>query len=227
MTIEQDALVAVFSRNIFYKRLHFLALTAMGLAALLIIILLSILYILFSHPPQPVYFAADSIGRLIRVIPVNQPNLPLNDVIRWTIDGVESAFSYDYINYRTQLQNSQKYYTEYGWKQYMKALTDSNNLLALTKRKQVVIAKVVDQPKILAQGLLAGAYAWKFQMPVLVTFYESPYVKPEFYNALTVTVIVQRQPILESFKGLGIIQTLAVAADFSNQPKEITSQPEG
>ena len=91
----------------------------------------------------------------------------------------------------------------------MNGLTASNNLVALTQRNMIFVAKAVDKPRLLNSGLLGGAYAWKFQLPLLVNFFETPYNKSTFSNAYLVTVIVQRQKLLESYKGLAIVQMIA------------------
>ncbi|VVC76686.1 hypothetical protein AQUSIP_20100 [Aquicella siphonis] len=205
----KDALVLIFSRNSFYKRLHFLALGALALSIVVICILVATLVYLLKNPAKPLYFAADDVGRLIQIVPVNTPNMSTEDVTAWAQEAVEAAFSYDYINYRSQLQSAQKYFTDYGWSKYMSALSLSGNLRALTVRKQIVLAQVIEPPKILGAGLLSGAYAWKFQMPLLVTYTMPPYDSAsQFSNALIVSVIVQRQQVLKGYKGLGVVQLL-------------------
>jgi len=210
----KDALIMIFARNAFYRRLHFLALAAFGLSVLVIGILCWIVIFLVSNPTHPLYFATDTVGRLIQILPANTPNMKTEDVITWTVDAVEQAYSYDYINYRAQIQGSQKYFTNYGWSKYINALSTSNNLVALNQRKLIILANVVGQPKIIAQGILSGAYAWKFELPMLVTYAYPPYdEKSQYSNALRVSVIVQRQPGLQGYKGLGIVQLIASFAN--------------
>jgi intracellular multiplication protein IcmL len=229
MNAENDALVLVFSRNMFYKRLYHLALAALILCILVIALLASILVYLLRNPTHPLYFAADDVGRLIQIVPVNTPNMSTDDVSAWAVEAVQAAYSYDYINYHAQIQNAQKYFTNYGWQQYMSALTLSNNLLALTTRKQVVIARVISQPTVLKTGILAGKYAWQFQMPLLVTYSEPPYDdKSQFSNALNVTVIVQRQSVLEGYKGLGVVQLVSsIATSENSQTQQISGTSTG
>lgn len=225
----KDALVLIFLRNSFYKRLHFLALGALTLSIFVIITLIIALIYLLKNPAHPIYFAADEVGRLIQIIPVNTPNMSTEEVMAWTREAVEAVYSYDYINYRKQLQEAEKYFTTYGWTNYMNALRLSNNLLGLTQRKQILLAQVIAPPKIIGQGLLSGAYAWKFEMPLLVTYTEPPYDnKSQFSNALTASVIVQRQEILKGYKGLGIVQLVfSFATSNTNQPTEISNVSTG
>jgi intracellular multiplication protein IcmL len=224
---ERDALVLIFSRNAFYKRLHYLVLGALGLCLVVICILISLLMHLFKNPTHPLYFASDNVSRLLQIVPVSNPNMPISEVIIWSIDAVQSAYSYDFINYRSQLQMAQRYFTNYGWTNYMKALRASNNLVGLADRQMVSNAQVIGKPKVLAEGILGGAYAWKLQMPVLVTYSLPPYdEKSKFSDALVVTVLVQRQAELDGYKGLGVVQMIAsLLSSPSDQTQDIGDNP--
>jgi intracellular multiplication protein IcmL len=206
---QEDAVVMVHLRNEFYKKKFYLTLAVYFLSIIVIAILVGVLVYLIKNPIRPLYFVTDSAGRLIQDVPRQVPNMSTEEVAKWAINAVETAYSYDYVNYRTQLQNAQKYFNDYGWRNYMDGLRSSNNLLALTQRKLVGMAKVVDKPKLQIEGLLGGAYAWKFEMPLLVTYLTPPYgVTDRFQNALKVTVVVQRQSILTSDDGLAVVQMI-------------------
>jgi hypothetical protein len=224
-----DGLVVVFERNQFYRRQYLLALSAFGLMLAVIGVLIYILIYLTRHPVHPLYFATDNVGRLISVVPASQPNMTNEEVVAWTIAAVQAAYSYDYVNYHSQLQDAQKYFTAYGWGKFMGALTASNNLVALKERKMIVSAAVVDKPTLVTEGILGGSYAWKFKMPLLATFWVPPYDdKSRFSNALEVSVIVQRQPVFQSNKGLGIVQIIASeAAPVNSAPQDISSTSTG
>lgn len=206
----QDAIQAVITRNMFYRRLHYYALMVLLVAVIVIGIMMgTLIYISGTGYNHPLYFATDHVGRVLKITHVSQPNMSEDEVVAWAVQAVESAYTYDYVNFRSQLQSAQKYFTEYGWGNYMDALKASNNLVALNDRKMVAYANVVDKPVILTRGLLSGAYAWRIQMPVLVTYLLPPYDDTaKFSNPVTVTVIVQRQPMLQSYKGLGVLQLI-------------------
>lgn len=206
---QDDALVMIALRNAFYKKKFYWILNIYFLSLIVIAVLIGALIYLVKNPTHPLYFVTDSVGRLIQDTPRNLPNMSTDEVANWAIEGITAAYSYDFVNYRAQLQSAQKYFTEYGWRSYMNGLTKSNNLLALNQRKLIFIAQVVDKPKLLVEGILGGAYAWKFQLPLLVTYLMPPYdEKSKFQNPLILTVVVQRQSILSSYKGLGIVQSI-------------------
>ena len=203
----------VFERNAFYRRQYLWALLAFGLCMLGNMVLVCVLAYVIRHPTEPLYFAADEVGRLIHVVPVDQPNMSDDDVEAWAIRVAQATYSYNYVNFRSQLQSVERFYTNYGWTNYMKALQASNNLVALTNRRIIQTATVVDKPKVLARGILGGAFAWRFSMPMLVTYWMPPYDdQSKFSNALEVTMIVQRQPILQSDHGLGVLQMIGSMA---------------
>lgn len=211
-----DALVMVHLRNAFYRGKFRFALALYILSLIANAVLIGMIIYLWRHPTAPLYFPADKIGRLIEVVPLQESNMSAQDVANWAVEAVEAAYSYDFMNYHEQLQNAQKYFTDYGWRNYMKALAASNNINALTQRKFVIIARVVEPPKIINQGILGGAQSWKFEMPVLVTYLMPPFNdKSKFQNPLVVTAVIQRQDILQSYKGLGIIQLIANIAGTS------------
>jgi len=207
--VENDALKLVFERNAFYQRQYLLTFVVFVLTVVVNIILAWMLYYVAQHPTAPLYFATNDIGELIDIVPVTQPNLSREKTYQWATHAIESAYSYDYVNYRSELQASQKYFTPYGWANFIKAFSASNNLTAVKTRRLIVIAKVIAPPKVIAEGILAGAYAWKLEMPVLVTYWAPPYdEKSKILNPLTVTIIVQRQSVLQSYHGLGVVQMI-------------------
>lgn len=223
---KQDALVAVVARNSFYKQMHYLALAAFGLALLVIIALTIVLIFLIKNPTPPIYFATNHVGRLINIIPLDQPNMTEDDVASWAAAAVEAAYSYDYVNFRSQLQKAEKFFTTPGWTEYMKALKASNNLTAVQERKMAVLAKVVAKPVLTNHAVLSGRYAWQFKIPVLVTYQFPPFDQQAKYaNSLEVTMTIRRENVLDSYGGLGIVQivsrfatTMPASVQMKNQP---------
>lgn len=208
-----DALMLVELRNQFYrKKFHFL-LGVFALSLVVIMILISILVYLINHTTQPYYFVADSLGRFIQEPSVKEPNMSMQDVMDWTKEAVENAYSFDSVNYRGQLQEAEKYFSPKAWDDYMKELTASNNLLTIQQRKWIFVAKA-NPPKLLTEGFVGGALSWRFEIPLIVSYLKPPLFdeKTVTRNVYVVTVIVQRQKLLESYKGLAIISMVLSSA---------------
>ncbi len=205
--IEDDPIVLVYLRNEFYKKKFYALLAIFMLNLFAIGILAGMLTYLVKNPPHPLYFVADNVARLVKEIPVQDPNLSIEEVTAWAAEAVQLAYTYDYVNYRSQLQNAQKYFTDFGWRSYMNGLSKSNNLVALTKRSLIQIATIVQRPQLVVQGHMGTVYAYQFKVPVLMTYWYPPYDdKAKIFNPLLVTVTIQRRNLFESYKGLGVAQ---------------------
>lgn len=201
-----DALMLVQLRNAFYKKKFHFILGIYALCLIIIAILISIIIFIKTTQAKPRYFVADEVGRLMKDIPLSDLNMSSDELLEWTVNAVEAANSFDFINYRRQLQDAQKYFMDQSWATYMRELTISDNLLALKYRRWIFIAKVVEKPTLITEGILSGVRAFKFQMPLLVTYLKPPSydIKSSASNAFVVTVIVLRRNLLESYKGLAI-----------------------
>ncbi len=213
-----EALVLVQLRNAFYKKKFHFVLGIYALSLVIIGVLISIVIYLKAHEAQPHYFVADEVGRLMKDIPLSEVNMSSDDLIDWTVKAVEAANSFDFVNYRRQFQDAQKYFTDNSWATYMKELAISDNLLALKYRRWVFVAKVVEKPTLITEGVLSGVHAFKFQMPLLVTYLKPPSYdqKSSTSNAFVVTVIVVRRNLLESYRGLAVYSMV-----ISNAPETV------
>ena len=200
-----DALALIQERNEFYKRKYHQILGLILLSLIIIGVLLTVFFSLWRNTTRPFYFLANDVGSFMQEIPTTQP-FPTDQVIAWTIEAVQSGLTFDFVNYRAQMQDAQKYFTDYSWQQFMSALVASNNILTLTERKWIFIAKVVNKPVVKNAGVIRNFYAWRLQVPVLMTFLRPPtYDKSTaIYNAWEFDVVVTRQPLLQSYKGLAV-----------------------
>jgi intracellular multiplication protein IcmL len=103
----------------------------------------------------------------------NASTKPVNEeisVLVWANKAAVSAYSYNFLNYKQQLDIASQYFTPEGWKQFKAALVASKNLEAVVKKKLVVSAVAAGSPIITHQGMENGKYTWYVQMPLLVTW---------------------------------------------------------
>ncbi len=205
----QDALIAVELRNNFYRDGQQKVVLILLLSILVNIVLAAILTYIITHPPAPKYFATSISGRITPLFPLNEPNQSDSAVLQWANQAAIASFSYNFVNYRTELQASSGFYTAEGWDQFLKSLQDSNNLLAVKASKLVVSAVATSAPVILQKGVLNGRYTWMVQMPLLVR-YQSASEFTEQNNV--VTIRVTRVSTLNSPRGIGIAQFVVAPA---------------
>lgn len=199
----EDALKAVELRNNFYKDSQRKVLLALIIAIGLNIILGFMLVYILTHPPAPKYFATTINGRITPLFPLNEPNQSDSAVLQWANQAAIAAFTYNFVNYRDELQASSQFFTPEGWDQFLTALKQSNNLDAVKAKKLIVSAVATRAPIILQKGILNGSFSWRLQMPILVT-YQSASEFTQQNNV--VTMLITRVSTLNSPRGIGISQ---------------------
>lgn len=166
----EDGLTLVLLRNEFYRDNYHRVVIVLLLAILVNLLLALTIVYKWTHPPQPQYFPTTSDGRMILLHPLTDPAVSDDFVIQWATNAVSASFSLDYVHWRAQLQTASNNFTPYGWQWFLKALESTNNLKTLTTQKMVSDASITGAPQITQKAILDGHYAWKVEMPILVTY---------------------------------------------------------
>lgn len=201
--MNEDALQVVKLRNEFYRDNYQKVVAALLLSFFILLILAGALFYIVSHPPAPRYFATTNDGRIVPLIPFDQPNLSNSALLEWANTAATAAYSYNFVNYRQALQQAGDYFTPEGKQMFFSAVKSSNNLQAVLAKKLIVSAVATGVPVVLEQGLLAGRYTWKVQIPMLITFQSASQFSQQ---SVTVTMLIVRVSPLESPRSIGIAQ---------------------
>jgi intracellular multiplication protein IcmL len=205
----EDAMTAVMLRNNFYRDGQRKIILILLFSISVNIILAGLLAYLITHPPAPRYFATSINGRITPITALNAPNQSDSAILQWANQAAIAAFSYNFVNYRSELIASSGFFTAEGWDQFISALAASNNLEAVKAKKLVVSAVATMAPVILQKGILNSRYAWRIQMPILVTYQSAS----EFSQQnLVVTMLVTRVDPLNFPRGIGISQFVSAPA---------------
>ncbi|TAL63501.1 MAG: type IV secretion protein DotI [Legionella sp.] len=199
----EDALTVVTLRNNFYKDSQRKVLLALIIAIVVNLVMGAMLIYIITHPPAPKYFATSINGRITPLFPLNEPNQSDSAVLQWANQAAIAAFTYNFVNYRDELQASSGFFTAEGWDQFLNALQQSNNLDAVKAKKMIVSAVATRAPIIMRKGELNGVYSWQIQMPLLVTYQSASEVSQQ--NNI-VTMLITRVSTLNSPRGIGISQ---------------------
>lgn len=196
-----DALKEVILRNDFYRDKYRQVTIAVLLAFLLNCLLAGLVAYELTHRPLPEYFATTADGKIIQLKPLSDPVLNDAELLQWASQAAVAAYTYNYVNYRQELQGASEYFTTAGWKDYQEALKRSKTLETVIANKLVGFAQPTGAPSITDRGTIDGAYAWKVTMPILATFEN---VSRKITQPLMVTMIIVRVPILVNPKGVEI-----------------------
>lgn len=212
--MSDSALELVRMRNEFYRDNYRRIVAILLLAFLIITLLISALIYVVTHPPAPKYFATDTTGRIIPLVPLNEPDLSTAALLQWANTAAVAAFTYNFVDYRAQLQAASEFFTPEGWQAYLQSLEASNDLVAVKAKNLVVSAVATGAPIITQRGIVDGRYTWQIQMPLLVTYQSASQITPQ---NLLVNMVITRVSTLDSPRGIGIAQFIATESGTTNQ----------
>ena len=155
---------------------------------------------------RPVYFAATNDGRILPLVALSRPAMEDRAVLSWATTVATSAYSYDFVNWRSALSGLSPDFTKEGFSSFIGSLKASGNLKLVSDNRMVAAAVPTEAGVIVAKGLLKGVYVWKIQVPILVTYQAA---KSSVSQNLLVTLMVVRRSVLSHPKGLAVAQFLA------------------
>jgi len=200
----RDALAVIVNRNQFYRDGYRILLKIAFGQVVVIGLLLAVLIVFYaSVKPQYRFFATTSDGRIIDLVPLDQPYR--DDVLAWATQAARDATTFAYHDYQLRLQAASSRFTTTGWNNFVQALDKSGILEAVKSRRLAVVGRPDAAPQVVQQGVVNGVYRWEIQMPFTIEYMgaESQQVLPA---RSVLTLIVQRMPNLENPDGIGIEQ---------------------
>ncbi len=137
------------------------------------------------------------------VNPLTTAELPQSTLLAWAERAIISTFSYDYKNYKDVQKNAAGYFTAQAWKEYNRALVASGNLKAITAHKMRITA-VPGAAKIVDQGVLAGHYNWKIEIPVKLIYQNIEDNNEVQEQNVVITLLVSKTPPNINPQGIAI-----------------------
>lgn len=176
-----------------------------GMIGIIAILLVSIVY-LATRPVEQRYFATDPQGRVREITALNKPMPSTEQVLNWTTLAVTNAYTMSFANYQQQLDDMRHNFTKEGWLGFEEALKRSGFLDNLLGNQFVTSAVAQGAPVVAAQGLVGDVYAWRIQVPIVVTYQSANIRDPKSFM---VEVTVVRRPESENPIGLGIAQFMS------------------
>lgn len=176
---------------------------------LLVVLAISVCFniLLSLRQPEVRYFATDPNGKVTELVALERPIQGTTEVINWAQIAVVRAFTLSFGSYQQQLEDSRNLFTESGWAGFREALQRNGVLDTLISQQMVTSVVPSGAPVILDQGVVDnGRYAWRLQMPLLISYESASRVSPQ---TMTVEALIVRRPETENPQGLGIGQIIA------------------
>ncbi len=202
-----DALSSVVNRNDFYRDGYRRMQKIVLIEAVAILALIGVLAVTITVTRgKDRFFATTSDGRLLQMVPLDQPNLPTAKLTSWAAAAASEIMTFGFNDYRKRLQESSRFFTRSGWQTFNDALTRSNLLQLVTANQQVLTAAPRAAPVVSQEGVVRGVYRWYVQMPLNVTYTVNT---KEDNKPQLVTMAIVRVSTLETADGVAIDQWIA------------------
>jgi intracellular multiplication protein IcmL len=204
---EVPPLTKMVIKNEFYRDGYRSILKLAVLQAIVIIGLIgAMFFVIHAHQPENKYFATTEDGRLVPLVPLNDPNLSTPALMSWTAQAATETMTFGFNDYKRRMQESSRYFTRKGWESFTRALQASRILELVEENQQVVSAAPKGAPVLKSEGEVQGLYQWIIQQPLVVTYTAGSKTR---HDSLMVTLVVVRVPRLESPNGIGIEQWIS------------------
>lgn len=179
--------------------------TMLALLGSIVVNMLLIFVVGFQYyaKPAPVYFATQTDGTLIEIQPLYEPLVDEEMLLMWSSRAAIAAFSYNFLDYQDDLQQMRQYFTPAGFDNYLEALQQSGNLDTVLSKRLVVKGVVTEVPVIVQHGLIKGRYAWKIEIPMLISYVSA---NETLEQPILVTMLISRVPTKDKPQGIAIAQ---------------------
>jgi intracellular multiplication protein IcmL len=151
--------------------------------------------------PLPTFYAIQPNGQKMMLQPQDTPNLTPETILRFASKAAVAAYTFDFVNYKSEIGAVRPYFTSAGWNGYTESVAQVIKGIAASK---LFVSAVVSAPPIIAnQGEVGGVYSWRIQVPLLVTYQSAQSSEKSKY---TVLITLVRVPTTIDPIGIGIDQ---------------------
>jgi intracellular multiplication protein IcmL len=188
--------------NSFYRANYHLFFYAMMGALVGLLLVVGLVLFQLASRPLPVFMAKQSDGKTMELLSFDEPNLLPETIIRFASKAAVTTYTFNYVNYDSQLALARPYFTEAGWNDFKSSIS---GLVSTIAQNQLFVSGVVSGPPVISnQGPLPGkGYVWRVQVPFLLTYQSSnSTVKRKYF----VIVTIVRVPTSVNPQGIGIDQ---------------------
>lgn len=200
-------LVTVAMRNEFYRDgFHKMMGIALVEAVIIVALILTFIVYMNTSKPQDRYFATTADGRIMQLMPLNQPNMTRAALLSWATTAATEVMTFGFHDYQRRLQEASRHFTRQGWESFTVAMQRSRLIEAVETQQQVLTAAPRSAAILTQEGVLDGKYRWVLQLPLMVTYRAGSQTRND---NIDVQLVIERVPSLESPNGVGIAQWIA------------------
>ena len=150
-----------------YRRLAFAALMSMVSA----VTCLLVLFLVAGKSVPPNYIPVTQDGRLLPLIPMNQPSVDDGVIGQFALDTITALNNFDYLNWQIQVNKAQNLFVPDSWQTYFQEFEATNIMRTVVERKMIVMGRPSGPVEIQNQGVgQDGVYLWRVAVPIVINY---------------------------------------------------------
>lgn len=150
---------------------------------------------------EPRYFASTDDGRIIPLIPLDEPTLSVADVIDFAQKATRRSMTLDFLNFRSQLEDSRQYFTDAGFDSFLGTMSESGILDSIRNGRYNMSAST-DTGVLAQQGVLNGRRVYIINFPLTLKLSGQTTDRPD--QRFIATVRVERISTAIDAQGVAI-----------------------
>lgn len=156
-----------------------------------------------SKDCTPVYFAATTDGKIMRLAALNERYITDAALVSWTAQTLAEALSFGFDNWMESMRKNAISFSPQGWQEFHNALAARNLGAQTVERRETFTSAPARAPAIRQHGVREGLYTWVVEQPMTGAI--SSAQNPQGASApYTVAVTVQRARDLTKPAGVEI-----------------------
>lgn len=161
----------VVVRNMAVTVIHRRLLGLVVMSALLAVIVCVASFAIATRKVPPQYIQVQSDGSLLPVAPLSVANVDDAGIGAFALEAARAVNTYDYLNWRNQINSAQTYFTPDGWTRYKDELTRVGTMRAVEARKQIVTFSPSGPVRIASKGVGPdGLFTWDVELPSTISY---------------------------------------------------------
>lgn len=154
-----------------------------------------------SANKRPLTFGVTETGRIIPLVPLDQPYLGDARIVSFADECIRQAFSHDFRNFRMSVANAKGCFTSDGARGFEAAIEP---LLADIQERRMVMSVSPEPPVVIRKATPGGVHTWVVQ--TRMTLHRDGSRERIAPATFVVDLVLQRIPLEESVRGVGIAQ---------------------
>ena len=203
----KDAVSTVLGRNSFYRDGYRMLLRISFIqAGIIILLIIAVVGLATTLTVKPIYFATTADGRIIDIVPLDQPYLSNARVVIWVKRTIQEIMGFGYHNYERHMDNIKNLFTISGFSNFEKALNDAKFIDAVKARRVTVSLEIRGEPEIISEGIVNGVYRWYVKVPITYHYDGEQPPAPQSFDLILQLV---RVSTLQNPEGIGIEQWIS------------------